>query len=211
MKSKVKKELRFDESPSTELVDEKIPQNSIIKTPLDVTKTIGILKTASLEKQDSIGNNIASPVINQVEFKSEPNTEIKIDSEESEVTKETTKDFRSRTPIEEDPAEDIQSPGVETPSPDLLSPKHIPEPTRRPSSPIPPHSPPRSPKTDCPTVILKSNSEESEEEITAKPPIKEDNLKPESAMRSQSNSQCPSLTSDKGKSKTTGKTIGGWL
>ena len=160
------------------------------------------------------------------------------------------KDFRSRTPIEEDPDEDLMSTHsqltpeplpatspIQSASPDLTldaspSPPLIPEITM---------SPPKSPKVDSPMPKLRSGSNSSEPrtgsseeniaEESDKEEDKEDDKKEDKDEETKeevkeepkaqqlnvpTNQNAPSspsysVTSDKGKSKITGKTLTGWL
>jgi transient receptor potential cation channel subfamily C protein 4 len=217
MNAKIKKELRFndDVSPTKEKTNINSVQNSI-KKPLPlaaIEQTIGILKQASLEKEDE-------------KKKVEPSEEPK----DEEKTNGSFKDFRSRTPIDEE--DEVTSPGTTTPD-NMLSPERV----KSPKSPIPPSSPtttnaevapdpspsssplpsipdpPTSPKTNS-SIAKKSDSEESDDaEIQ---PVNPNLLSP----RPQSGKLSPvpehpspsfNMSSDKGKSKISGKTLTGWL
>lgn len=217
MQSKVKKEIRFDEG-TIQVKEEKEKDplkkltNSIKKLPLDVNnvkQSIGILKSVSMDQGDGEipKESPAKLTVETTVEVEEPSCSTPIpDIPTEEEPKEPTKDFRSRTPIEEDPAEDIQSP--EPDNPDLLSPKKVPA-VRRPSTPIPPStSPPQSETSSDDKAEFQSqkSADKSDEE-----PEEQETQTNKSLSPMPVEAPVATFTSDKGKSKTTGKTIGGWL
>lgn len=130
--------------------------------------------------------------------------------------------FRPRTPILEDAQEDrVLSPDrLATPRPSVTSEKSL-SPSPTPSIQIPPDvKPSRSPtptidakvenKTDeitVPTILLQKTDEPKAAEAAPSPkkPVKPETAEaaPQAAIKT--------YTTEKGKSKITGKTIGGWI
>lgn len=101
------------------------------------------------------------------------------------------RDFRTRTPIPEDPNEDrVQSPELAKPkSPEYTTPEGSMEVPSRPASPIPPESPE---KTDIPKIVT--------------PPPEETKKDDESSGATTS-----TMAPGRGKSKITGKDLSGWI
>lgn len=205
MTTKLKKEIKF-ENDKIEI------ENEIVRAR--ETKAFNKFKTnAGILKRTVEKAFVTEPTDNPDEIQVEP-----LASNEG-----TSKDFRARTPIEEDPNEDIQTPDRS------LTPENIIDETAlKTSSPIstlPPSSgPAQKDASEKPTTIEISDlsstemlgKEMEEDEDTNKPETTQQDLKSSklSVPSSSSRPNSPSFsigTGDKGKSKITGKTLTGWI
>lgn len=244
MTAKIKKEIHFE--------DGRVQTENEVREKAQATRVFNRFKTNAGILKKSVYPPDPEPesIINETNVTSaeEPLTECIEDPPDEVMSVEEyreVKDFRSRTPIEEDPDEDLMSTHSHT-TPESLpatSPKQSASPdltlNASPSPPLIPEitmSPPKSPKVDSPMPKLRSNSNASEprtgsseeniaeesdkeEEVAedAKEEVKEE-PKAEASQKlnvptTQNTPSSPSfsITSDKGKSKITGKTITGWL
>lgn len=221
MTTKLKKEITFeDEKISIENEKERARG---VKALNKFKINAGILKKNS----DDAKTNNAEPKMEQEAASSEP-----------PAVAETSKDFRARTPIEEDPYEDVQTPDRPS-TPENILDEPVPKIS---SSPLPVASPSPSPgssdarKPDSPIVKSRSLSIISEQSVksssepsTIKAPElaktdEEDDEgedEPEKPATASITLNVPKIenrpvsptfnTGDKGKSKITGKTLTGWI
>lgn len=231
MTTKLKKEISFE--------DEKITiENEIIRAreskAFNKFKTnAGILKKRISESKlnKEVEETAKETNVSVVEHHPEP-TPSPIPS----TNEEDYKDFRARTPIEEDPNEDTQTPDrcltpeniLDEPVPQISS-----SPISTTASPLSPSpGPPDNRKADSPIVKLKSQSTtpdsvKSPEPSLLKTPEEDDDDdeddEPDKSDKDATHlnvpnaasppvSSVPSIsTGDKGKSKITGKTLTGWI
>lgn len=233
MTTKLKKEIKF-ENDKIQIENEKVRAREH-KAFNKFKANAGILKKTVTQ---------ASEQSNNVENHVEPDAS----TAASTANKENPQDFRARTPIEEDPNEDSQTPDRSS-TPDSILDDSGPSQTSLPipaSSPTPSQNNSKSStenrKPDSPIVKMKSasSSEKSvkspEPQNNQSPPLlkteeaeedddeddeEEESVKSTSKPSSQnlsvpttsSRPVSPSIinTSDKGKSKITGKTLTGWI
>lgn len=210
MTSKLKKEIKFEDEKVT-MENEKIRARET-KAFNKFKMNAGILKKSLKEKSNVESNNQKD-----LSQKTETTTSLEENLK--------PKDFRARTPIEEDPNEDNQTPDRP------LTPENVLDASNETSSALPSakedvckaDSPivrvesstviePPQMKTPDPTVEEQTDDsvESSAENIANKSQKKE--LTPPVASSSRANSPIPNLgTGDKGKSKITGKTLTGWI
>jgi transient receptor potential cation channel subfamily C member 4 len=223
MTAKLKKEIRFEDDKVT-IENEKKVRDCELRAFTRFKEKTGILKKARPEpgtsgESSNEGSSLAAPPA-------------------SPVPEDISKDFRARTPIEEDPNEDRQTPTpdniLDEPVPQISSsPLPTPSPTPQVTAPTPRESPSPSPAPSDSSVMKKRSmsviSEKSDSDPTAiKTPDESDDEeeKPETsrkASKSSTHLDVPSpapnrpispsinLTGDKGKSKITGKTLTGWI
>jgi transient receptor potential cation channel subfamily C member 4 len=227
MTTKIKKEIKFDDDSRVTIENEKTRAKEA-KAFNKFRERAGILKKTRQETEpQTSGNNTQ----HKVEITAPP----------ASPSVEDQKDFRARTPIEEDPNEGFQTPDrpstpeniLDEPVPKIPS-SNIPTPSPAPS-PVPPEnrkadSPIVKPRSlsiisessaksvETPTIKTSDLSKTEEEDEDVVPPVpsrksSKDSLDvPKSSNRPVSPAPSTSInTGDKGKSKITGKTLTGWI
>lgn len=225
MTSKLKKEIKF-ENDKIQIENEKDRARET-KAFNKFKMNAGILKK-TVEQASETKPNEVGPQTEPIVPTTPPSNE------------GTSKDFRARTPIEEDPYEDAQSTDRSL-TPENILDEPIPEIT---SPPVPSQNSPPPPsenrKADSPIVKMKSASMSTPERVvkSPEPPStktpdlskteeadekeEEDEVKQEpETLKTSSQLNVPSppshpispsiSTGDKGKSKITGKTLTGWI
>ena len=213
MTTKIKKEISFEDDQVT-IENEKSRERGM-KAFNKFKTNAGILKRFEALKSDSSGSGTSSD-------------EVKLD------------DFRSRTPIEEDPNEDIQTPELSS-TPENIIDEPVPAISSSPPLPTSQITPPSpaisdvSRKPDSPMVKTRSMSINSEQSAKSPEPPKTELSKTDEDDESEdedtdsnqvtstasthlsvpspaSNRPIKSINSgEKGKSKITGKTLTGWI
>lgn len=230
MTPKIKKEIRFEDANAT-FDDENQKPSSVLKgrdslKKLDVTalkERAAIIRAASVDKTEKIDKveNVEPKIedINISPVTIQPSTSSQAAANNSVSVEK--KDFRSRTPIEEESSDERATPesmlnvdrresksSLSAATPQII-PSPLPEPELETSSPIV--------NIEAPSPV--PDADIDDEAVEKDEPEDEDAKEKDDSQTSTSLSAppeeivhgSPALRSDKGKSKITGKTLTGWL
>ncbi|KAG8312008.1 hypothetical protein J6590_031471 [Homalodisca vitripennis] len=180
----------FQDGPATVKEVSETKQDSIVRP----RPRPSLPSLASLKSSGSASNEASTPAPASVP-KTQPTTSV-TPATEAPVKKE----FRPKTPIPEDPREDMTSPEPSTPKSTAST-----QPESKPSTPRPPSRASTDSKTNDKKEDNKGVNKEEKKEVK-----KTDTLKP-STSRSSPPRRSPGPPKQGGKSKVTGEVLQGWL